>query len=127
MNRKKPTIAIIDDNIEYGKFLKFLLQRHHYTVDGMYTHSDVKNISTFLNSDLAIVCYQSGNPVTLENIRYLKSHNLTRVIVSSLHDHKIPREDLKRIGVDGLYSKFNTDPKDILRLIEEAFQNKQDQ
>jgi two-component system response regulator DegU len=110
-------IMIADDHDLYREVLRDFLNRNGFSV--INTIRMDEGIETALNSsvipDIAIIAFKSSRTNSLADLRWLRTNfPAVKILVTTLFDDRVPSEELKELGVEGMIVKSHADTREII-------------
>lgn len=113
-------IMVVDDHDLYREVLTDFLERNGFKV----THS-LKAGAGMEESlqpddlpDIAIISFKTSKIGNMTHLRWLKnSFPSVRVLITTLFNDKIPMEELKQLGINGVIIKSNADTQQIMKAL----------
>lgn len=110
-------IMIADDHELYREVLRDFLNRNGFSVINT-TRMD-EGFESVLNSsgipDIAIIAFKSSRSNNLAGLRWLRSNfPSVKILVTILFDDRVPSEELKELGVEGMIVKSHADTREII-------------
>lgn len=114
-------IMVADDHDLYREVLIDFLKRNGFTVIGATgTGTELmQSFSSLSRSDIAIIGYKTSRPNGLEAIRWLRDrYPFVRILITILFNDKIPLEEFRLLGVEGIIIKSHADTQQIIKALQ---------
>lgn len=110
-------IMIADDHDLYREVLRDFLNRNGFSV--INTIRMDEGFETALSSsdvpDIAIIAFKSSRSNSLSDLRWLRTNfPAVKILVTTLFDDRVPSDELKELGVEGMIVKSHADTREII-------------
>ena len=110
-------IMIADDHDLYREVLRDFLNRNGFSV--INTIRMEEGFETALNDsgipDIAIIAFKSSRHNSMAVLRWLRNNfPAVKILVTTLFGERIPSDELKELGVEGMIVKSHADTREII-------------
>lgn len=113
-------IMVVDDHDLYREVLTDFLERNGFKVTHSLKAGAGMEASLHADDlpDIAIISYKTSKTGNMTHLRWLKSsYPSVRVLITTLFNDKIPTEELKQLGINGVIIKSNADTQQIMQAL----------
>ncbi|NML23759.1 response regulator transcription factor [Pseudoflavitalea sp. G-6-1-2] len=110
-------ILIADDHDLYRDVLRDFLDRNGFRViqtfrldAGLEQMVDLTDLP-----DIAIIAFKSSRVDNLAGLRWLRENcPAVKILLTTLFDDRVPADDLKQLGIEGMIIKSHADTREII-------------
>lgn len=120
-------IMVVDDHDLYREVLADFLERNGFKVTNTLRAGDgLKEVlATSDLPDILIISFKTSKPDNLMILRWLKKEfPSVRILITTLFNDKIPTEELKQLGVEGVIIKSHADTQQIVKALRTIYSGK---
>ncbi len=113
-------IMVVDDHDLYREVLVDFLERNGFRVTyAIRAEVDLEEILQASGlPDIAIISYKTSKSNNLTSLRWLREHHPhIRILITTLFNDKIPTDELKRLGIEGVIVKSHADTQQIVKAL----------
>lgn len=110
-------IMIADDHDLYRDVLGDFLSRNGFTVISTFRLDAGLEQTVDLTDlpDIAIIAFKSSRLDSLAGLRWMKEHcPSVKILVTTLFDERVPSDELKQMGIEGVIIKSHADTREII-------------
>lgn len=110
-------IMIADDHDLYREVLRDFLNRNGFTVVNSFGMEECLESALQPKSlpDIAIIAFKSSRTENLACLRRMRTNfPAVKILVTTLFDDRVPAEELKELGIEGMIVKSHADTREII-------------
>lgn len=114
-------VMVADDHDLYREVLIDFLKRNGFTITGASGIGTelMQSFPALIRPDIAIIGYKTSRTNGLQAIRWLReNYPSVRILITILFNDKIPLEEFKLLGVEGIIIKSHADTQEIVKALQ---------